>query len=126
MDSYQNAPAHQVAHAHYVIDMTNPDELRRLIAEVKPQFIVPEIEAVDTNVLDHPQADGVTVIPTARATQSTMNREESGVSPQKNGILTSRTSFASTPRIQTSRRRHGLPRVVKPARTPARAVHCPR
>ena len=65
VDSYENAPAHQVAHAHYVIDMTNPDELRRLIAEVKPQFIVPEIEAVDTNVIDDCEAHGVTVIPTA-------------------------------------------------------------
>ena len=61
VDRYENAPAHQVAHAHYVIDMTNPDELRRLIAEVKPQFIVPEIEAVNTNVLDDCEANGVTV-----------------------------------------------------------------
>ena len=116
VDSYENAPAHQVAHAHYVIDMTNPDELRRLIAEVKPQFIVPEIEAVDTNVLDDCEAHGVTVIPTARATQLTMNREGiRRLAAEELGLPTSAYSFASNPlEFKQAVAAMGFPCVVKP------------
>ena len=116
VDIYENAPAHQVAHAHYVIDMTNPDELRRLIAEVKPQFIVPEIEAVDTNVLDDCEAHGVTVIPTARATQLTMNREGiRRLAAEELGLPTSAYSFASNPlEFKQAVAAMGFPCVVKP------------
>ena len=116
VDSYENAPAHQVAHAHYVIDMTNPDELRRLIAEVKPQFIVPEIEAVDTNVLNDCEAHGVTVIPTARATQLTMNREGiRRLAAEELGLPTSAYSFASNPlEFKQAVAAMGFPCVVKP------------
>ncbi len=96
--------------------MTNPDELRRLIAEVKPQFIVPEIEAVDTNVLDDCEAHGVTVIPTARATQLTMNREGiRRLAAEELGLPTSAYSFASNPlEFKQAVAAMGFPCVVKP------------
>ena len=77
-DRYEHAPAHQVAHHAYVLNMSDPSALRDLILQVKPHFIVPEIEALATEVLEEVEEDetlDVTVIPTARATQLTMNRE---------------------------------------------------
>src|SRR4051812_22450915 len=76
VDRYANAPGHQVAHRAHVIAMTDPAALRRLIEQERPQIIVPEIEAIATDVLvDIEQAGIAQVIPTARAAQLTMNRE---------------------------------------------------
>ena len=76
VDRYENAPGHQVAHRAYVIDMTNDQALRDLIAKEKPHLIVPEIEALNTGTLADIEAAGVaTVIPTVKAVQLTMNRE---------------------------------------------------
>jgi phosphoribosylglycinamide formyltransferase 2 len=76
VDRYANAPGHQVAHRSHVIDMTDGDALAALIALEKPDFIVPEIEAIATDKLVELEASGaVTVIPTARAAWLTMNRE---------------------------------------------------
>lgn len=76
VDRYDNAPGHQVAHHSYTIDMANGTELKKLIEEVKPDLVVPEIEAIDTDMLAEIEAAGqVEIIPTARATQLTMNRE---------------------------------------------------
>src|SRR3954466_11874532 len=76
VDRYKNAPGHQVAHRSYVIDMTNDQALRDLIAQEKPHLIVPEIEALNTNTLADIEASGIaTVIPTVKAVQLTMNRE---------------------------------------------------
>lgn len=76
VDRYENAPAQQVAHRSHVIDMTDVQQLRHLIALEKPHFIVPEIEAIATGVLAEVEASGgATVIPNARAVQLTMNRE---------------------------------------------------
>ncbi|MGZ8261397.1 MAG: formate-dependent phosphoribosylglycinamide formyltransferase [Methylotenera sp.] len=76
VDRYKNAPGHQVAHRAYVIDMTDDQALRDLIAQEKPHLIVPEIEALNTNTLADIEAAGLaTVIPTVRAVQLTMNRE---------------------------------------------------
>ncbi|MBL4743713.1 MAG: formate-dependent phosphoribosylglycinamide formyltransferase [Cycloclasticus sp.] len=76
VDRYENAPGHQVAHRSYVIDMTNGADLKALIEKEKPDFIIPEIEAIATDMLAEIEAEGLaTVIPTARATQLTMNRE---------------------------------------------------
>ncbi len=75
-DRYANAPGHQVAHRGYKLDMTDAKALREVIAKEKPHFIVPEIEALNTAELVKIEAEGLaTVIPTARATQLTMNRE---------------------------------------------------
>ena len=76
VDRYANAPGHQVAHRAHVITMTDAVALRRLIEQERPDIIVPEIEAIATDVLVEIAAAGVaTVIPTARAAQLTMNRE---------------------------------------------------
>ena len=76
VDRYPNAPAHQVAHRAHVIDMTDPAALRALIEAEKPDLIVPEIEAIATDTLAAIEQEGIArVVPTARATQLTMNRE---------------------------------------------------
>jgi phosphoribosylglycinamide formyltransferase 2 len=76
VDRYENAPGHQVAHRAYVINMADGAALRALIEKEKPHLIVPEIEAIATDMLVQIEKEGgVRVIPTARATQLTMNRE---------------------------------------------------
>jgi len=76
VDRYANAPGHQVAHRTHVIAMTDPAALRRLIEQERPHIIVPELEAIATEVLvDLEEAGLADVIPTARAAQLTMNRE---------------------------------------------------
>ncbi len=76
VDRYQNAPAHQVAHRSYVIDMTDTEAVKKLIALEQPNFIIPEIEAIATSALADIEAEGCcTVVPNARAIQLTMNRE---------------------------------------------------
>jgi len=76
VDRYENAPGHQVAHRAYAIDMTDGRAVRELVEKEKPDLIVPEIEAIATDMLAEIEADGLaSVVPTARATQLTMNRE---------------------------------------------------
>src|SRR5690242_18903399 len=76
-DRYPGAPAHQVAHRSYVIDMTDAKALRGVVELEKPHLVVPEIEALATDELVRMEADGLcTVIPTARAAHITMNRSE--------------------------------------------------
>ena len=76
VDRYENAPAHQVAHRSYVIDMTDPEAVKKLIAQEQPHYIIPEIEAIATAALADIEAEGrCTVVPNARAIQLTMNRE---------------------------------------------------
>jgi len=76
VDRYANAPGHQVAHRAHVIAMTDGAALRRLIEQERPQLIVPEIEAIATDVLVEVEREGLAeVVPTARAVQLTMNRE---------------------------------------------------
>jgi phosphoribosylglycinamide formyltransferase 2 len=76
VDRYAHAPGHHVAHRFHVIDMTDPKALRSLVESERPHLVVPEIEAIATDELARIEADGLArVIPTARATQLTMNRE---------------------------------------------------
>ncbi|SER41799.1 phosphoribosylglycinamide formyltransferase 2 [Nitrosomonas sp. Nm51] len=76
VDRYANAPGHQVAHRAHVINMADDQVLRALVEQEKPHIIVPEIEAIATDMLAQIEHDGLaTVIPTARAAQLTMNRE---------------------------------------------------
>src|SRR6186713_2633814 len=76
VDRYPNAPGHQVAHRAHVLTMTDGAALRALIERERPQLVVPEIEAIATDTLREIEAAGLCeVIPTARATQLTMNRE---------------------------------------------------
>jgi len=76
VDRYPNAPGHQVAHRAHVIDMADPQALRELILKERPHLVVPEIEAIATEMLVEIEKEGLAeVIPTARAAQLTMNRE---------------------------------------------------
>lgn len=98
VDRYANAPGHQVAHRSHVIDMTDAHALRALVERERPQFVVPEIEAIATDELARIEADGLaTVIPTARATQLTMNREGiRRLAAEELGLTTSRYAFAES------------------------------
>lgn len=98
VDRYKNAPAHQVAHKAIVIDMTDAEVLRSVIAAEQPHYIVPEIEAIATDVLVDIEAAGTaTVIPTARAVQLTMNREGiRTLAAEQLGLPTSPYAFASS------------------------------
>src|SRR5579871_410590 len=75
VDRYANAPAMQVAHRSHVVSMLDGEALRRLVEAEKPDYIVPEIEAIATDTLVELEGEGFTVIPTARAARLTMNRE---------------------------------------------------
>src|SRR5476649_3086878 len=74
VDRYADAPAMQVAHRSHVINMLDGAALRALIEAERPDYIVPEIEAIATATMVELEAEGFTVIPTARATSLTMNR----------------------------------------------------
>ena len=98
VDRYENAPGHQLAHRAYVIDMTNAAELKALIEKEKPDLVVPEIEAIATDMLAEIETEKLaTIIPTARATQLTMNRE--GIrclAAEELGLATSNYAFAES------------------------------
>jgi phosphoribosylglycinamide formyltransferase 2 len=98
VDRYYNAPAHQVAHRSHVINMTNADAIKVLIDEEKPDFIIPEIEAIATQALADIEAMGeCRVVPNARAVQLTMNREGIRVlAAEKLSLPTSNYAFASS------------------------------
>ncbi|AKK02217.1 formate-dependent phosphoribosylglycinamide formyltransferase [Corynebacterium epidermidicanis] len=116
-DRYENAPAHQVAHRSYVLDMTDAAAVHQLVAQVKPHFVVPEIEALATDALADIEASGeITVIPTARATQLTMNREGiRRLAAEELGLPASNYEFASTEAEFAEKvARIGFPCVVKP------------
>src|SRR3989344_7493890 len=74
-DRYSNAPAMQVAHRSYVFPMRDGKRIRHIVEKEKPDYIVPEIEAIATPTLVELEKEGWTVIPTARATRLTMDRE---------------------------------------------------
>ena len=112
VDRYANAPGHQVAHRAHVITMTDAAALRRLIEQERPHIIVPEIEAIATDVLVEIAATGLaTVIPTARAAQLTMNREGiRRLAAETLGLPTSPYKFADSldDGAGRDRRRHRL------------------
>ena len=117
VDRYANAPGHQVAHRTYVIDMADGKALRALIEKEKPHLIVPEIEAIATEMLVRIEADGLAeVIPTARAAQLTMNREGiRRLAAEELALPTSRYAFAeSANEIRIAAEHLGYPCVIKP------------
>jgi len=116
VDSYANAPAMQVAHRSYVINMLDGDALRSLIIAEKPNLIVPEVEAIATDTLAELEAEGFNVIPTARATQLTMNREGiRRLAAETLGLATSPYQFAATQEeFEVAVETIGAPCVVKP------------
>ncbi|MDM7857928.1 formate-dependent phosphoribosylglycinamide formyltransferase [Thiopseudomonas acetoxidans] len=116
VDRYANAPAMQVAHRSYVVNMLDGYALKAVIEQEKPQYIVPEIEAIDTAALLDLERAGYTVIPTARATQLTMDREGiRRLAAEELGLPTSPFVFADTYEdYQAAIEQIGLPCVVKP------------
>jgi phosphoribosylglycinamide formyltransferase 2 len=116
VDRYPDAPAMQVAHRAHVIRMLDAAALRELVLRERPQFIVPEIEAIATAELLALEAEGFTVIPTARAARLTMDREGiRRLAAEELGLPTSPYRFASTPvEYRDAISAIGLPCVVKP------------
>ncbi len=118
VDRYENAPGHQVAHRAHVINMDDPQALRALVEKERPHLIVPEIEAIATDELGRIEAAGLaTVIPTARATQLTMNREGiRRLAAEELGLATSRYAFAESLEALQSAINHGIgyPCIIKP------------
>jgi len=116
VDRYENAPAMQVAHRWYKCNMLDGAELRAVIEKEKPHLIVPEIEAIATDTLVELEAEGFTVIPTARAARLTMNREGiRRLAAEQLGLKTSPYRFAKTrEEFDEAIREIGFPCVVKP------------
>ena len=118
VDRYANAPGHQVAHRAHVIDMTDAAQLRALVEAEHPHFIVPEIEAIATDELLAIEKAGISqVIPTARATQLTMNREGiRRLAAETLGLATSPYRFAdSLDELQAAiDEQIGYPCIIKP------------
>ena len=116
VDRYENAPAMQVAHRSYTINMLDAAALRKVIEAEKPDYIVPEIEAIATPELLKLEQEGYHVIPTARATFLTMNREGiRRLAAEELGLPTSKYRFASTEEeYKQAVREVGIPCVVKP------------
>lgn len=116
-DRYENAPAMQVAHFSYALNMADPTELKALIEKVKPNLIVPEIEAIATEVLiEIEQQNIATVIPSAKAVNLTMNREGiRRLAAEELGLPTSAYRFAdSLESFRAACDDIGYPNFVKP------------
>ena len=115
-DRYENAPAMQVAHRSHVLSMLDGAALRRVVEAERPDFIVPEIEAIATETLLELEKEGFTVVPTARAAQLTMNREGiRRLAAEELGLPTSPYRFAATEEeYREAIAAIGLPCVVKP------------
>lgn len=116
VDRYANAPAMQVAHRSYVITMLDGQALREVIEKEKPDFIVPEIEAIATDTLVELEQEGYTIIPTARAARLTMNREGiRRLAAEELGLPTSPYRFAETEaEYKQAILDIGIPCVIKP------------
>jgi phosphoribosylglycinamide formyltransferase 2 len=116
VDSYANAPAMQVAHRAYVVDMLDGAKLRWLVTKEHPSLIVPEVEAIATETLIDLEQEGWRVVPTAKATNLTMNREGiRRLAAEELGLKTSPYRFAETEaEYREAIATLGLPCVVKP------------
>lgn len=116
VDSYENAPAMQVAHNFEVINMLDGSELDRIVAKHQPDFIVPEIEAIRTERFYDYEKQGITVVPSAKAANFTMNRKAIRDLAAKNlGLKTANYRYATTAdELQKAVQEVGIPCVVKP------------
>jgi len=117
LDAYDNAPAMQVADRSHVVSMLDGSALRAIIEKEQPDLVVPEVEAIATDVLAELEKSGTTtIIPTARATQLTMNREGiRRVAAEELGLRTSPYRFAETKEeFEQAVEEIGMPCVVKP------------
>ena len=116
VDRYANAPAMQVAHRSHVINMLDGALLRQVIEQEKPDFIIPEVEAIATPTLVELEKEGYNVIPTAKATLLTMNREGiRRLAAEELGLPTATYRFADTyEEFRAAIETIGIPCVVKP------------
>lgn len=116
VDAYDNAPAMQVADRAHVLSMLDGKALRSVIELEKPDYVVPEVEAIATDTLIELEKEGVHIIPTAQATQLTMNREGiRTLAAETLGIKTSPYQFAEDRDAFTQAiRTLGMPCVIKP------------
>jgi phosphoribosylglycinamide formyltransferase 2 len=114
-DSYENAPAMQVADKSVVVDMLNAERLRDVIDFYRPDIIVPEIEAIRTEVLKEFEDDGIQVVPSAKAVNATMNRDTIRNIAAGLGIRTAKFAYAETRmELLSAANDIGYPVVVKP------------
>ncbi|WP_144549530.1 phosphoribosylglycinamide formyltransferase 2 [Peribacillus simplex] len=116
VDRYEHAPAMQVAHRSYVIDMLDAEQLRGIVEKEQPDLIVPEIEAIATSELIKLEEEGFHVIPTARAAKLTMDREGiRRLASETLEIPTAAYKFADTfEEFVQAAKEVGFPNVVKP------------
>ncbi len=116
VDRYEHAPAMQVAHRSYVIDMLDGKELRSIIEQERPDLIVPEIEAIATETLIELEKEGFHVVPTANAANLTMDREGiRRLASEDLGLPTAKYAFADTlDELKEAIQEIGTPCVIKP------------
>ncbi|MEG1642664.1 MAG: formate-dependent phosphoribosylglycinamide formyltransferase [Bacteroidales bacterium] len=116
LDRYENAPAMQVAHRTHTLSMLDGKKLRNIIEAEKPDYIIPEVEAIATSTLVELEKEGYNIIPTAKAAFLTMNREGiRRLAAEELGIKTSKYRFASTEdEFKEAVKEIGIPCVVKP------------
>ena len=116
VDRYDHAPAMHVAHSSRVISMLDGAELEKLLDELKPDLVIPEIEAIATDALKKFEEKGVRVVPCSKATQITMDRERiRNLSAVELGLPTSAYVFADTmDEFRAGVKKIGIPCVVKP------------
>ncbi len=116
VDRYERAPAMQVADEYEVISMLSGEDLERVVAKHQPDYIIPEIEAIRTEKLAQFEQRGITVIPTAKATHYTMNRDRiRELAHRELGVRTAKYAYATTLlELQTAAAEIGFPNVVKP------------
>lgn len=116
VDRYENAPAMQVAHRSYVVDMLDGEELRRVIEQERPDLVVPEIEAIATETLIDLENEGFRIVPTAKAVNLTMDREGiRRLASEELGLPTAKYAFANTlEELRDAVEEIGIPCVIKP------------
>ena len=116
VDKYANAPAHQVAHRAHVVNMQNKEAILEIIRAEKPDFILPEVEAISIEALFAAEAEGFNVIPNAEAVNKTMNRKNIRVfAAEELGLKTGPYEFVKTlDELKAAAQRMGFPCVIKP------------
>lgn len=116
VDNYENAPAMQVAHQFEVINMLDGAELDRIVAKHQPDFIVPEIEAIRTERFYDYEKQGITVVPSAKAANFTMNRKAiRDLAAKELSLRTANYRYATTAKeLEEAVKEVGIPCVVKP------------
>lgn len=115
-DSYKNAPAMQIAHEYHVLDMSNPQELQELISNVNPDIIIPEVEAIATEVLKDAAKKNIQVAPSSDIAAIAMDRERlRRIAHEDLGLPTTPYCFASSyEELEDGAKKVGYPCVVKP------------